>query len=276
MEVFTDQILSLSIDETARGHGLTYQQAETMAASLFIYVAIARTLRVRSILVGEASLRSGLLSELLYGTAMSQDFRRQTLNSARTLAHRFQVDLRHARHVVSSCELILKALKGVSHFSVREELLLTVAATLHEIGNFVSDRAHHKHSRYLIQNSEVFGLGEYDMTLTALIARYHRRATPRSSHTDYAALPRKDRILVARLAAILRVADALDHTHPARALKMAARIEDNRFVISLAQSPHVPLVHHQVRDRAQMFSSVYGLKVDVRTRSEGLADAHTQ
>ena len=72
---------------------------------------------------------------------------------------------------------------------------------LHEIGGFVSSRAHHKHSEYLIANSEIFGLNRNEIVVVSQIARYHRRSVPRSSHPSYMALTRESRIVVNKLAA---------------------------------------------------------------------------
>ena len=88
---------------------------------------------------------------------------------------------------------------------------------LHEVGGFVSSRAHHKHSEYLIANAEIFGLNRSEIVLVSLVARYHRRSVPRSSHPSYMALPRESRVVVNKLAALLRVADAMIRGHRRRA-----------------------------------------------------------
>ena len=77
-------------------------------------------------------------------------------------------------------------------------MLLRIAGLLHEVGVFVSDRSHHKHSMYLILNSDLFGLTRKEITLIALVARYHRRAMPRPYHTDYTSLDRDSRLVVAK------------------------------------------------------------------------------
>ena len=108
--------------------------------------------------------------------------------------------------------------------------LLHVAALLHEIGGYVSNRSHHKHSYYLIANSEIFGLNREETVLAALVARYHRRSGPKSSHAEYMSLPRESRVLVNKLAAILRVADALarGHVHaPVACIRASGRRPDH-------------------------------------------------
>ena len=83
----------------------------------------------------------------------------------------------------------------------RDRLLLEVAALLHDIGLFVSLRGHHKHSMYLLQASEIFGLSRDDMQIVGNIARYHRRGTPQKSHPEFMRLDRDERVRVTKLAA---------------------------------------------------------------------------
>ena len=77
--------------------------------------------------------------------------------------------------------------------SNRERLLLQTAALLHDIGIYVSLRAHHKHSQYLLAASQIFGLSDEETAIVSNIARYHRRGTPQESHLPYIALDRHDR-----------------------------------------------------------------------------------
>ncbi len=78
---------------------------------------------------------------------------------------------------------------------------------------YVSLRAHHKHSQYLLASSQIFGLTDDETAIVANIARYHRRGLPQPSHLPYVALDRQARLIVNKLGAILRVANALDAEH---------------------------------------------------------------
>ena len=129
------------------------------------------------------------------------------------MAEKYQVDLDHARSVADVAVRLFDAFQADHGLGPRQRLLLRVAALLHEVGGFVSSRAHHKHSEYLIANSEIFGLNRHETVLVSQIARYHRRSVPRPSHPSYMALPRESRIIVNKLAALLRVADALIRGH---------------------------------------------------------------
>ena len=114
---------------------------------------------------------------------------------------------------------------------------------------------------YLIQNSELFGLSRRDVTLVALVARYHRRATPRAIHPEYAALSREERLAVAKLAAILRVADALDRSHSQRISSVDCRREKGRFVIAVKNVEDLAIEQLGIASKGDMFEEVYGRSV---------------
>jgi exopolyphosphatase/guanosine-5'-triphosphate,3'-diphosphate pyrophosphatase len=103
--------------------------------------------------------------------------------------------------------------------------VLEAAAVLHDVGNAVSFHRHHKHTYYLVANSDLPGLSNRERELTAIVARYHRRSVPERNRADLAGLARGELTTVRRLVALLRVANALDASHqqPVRSLRASAR-----------------------------------------------------
>jgi exopolyphosphatase/guanosine-5'-triphosphate,3'-diphosphate pyrophosphatase len=143
----------------------------------------------------------------------------------------------------------------------RFELLLRIAALLHEVGTFISDQSHHKHSMYIIQNSELFGLTKKDSTLIALLTRYHRRAVPRSYHDEYTTLDRDSRLTVSKLAAILRVADALERRHTQQLRKPTFARDKENFVITVQGAADLMLEQLAIKEKGDLFEQVFGMKV---------------
>lgn len=94
--------------------------------------------------------------------------------------------------------------------------LLSAAALLHDVGYHIAHEFHHKHALYLIKNSELTGFSEAERDVIANVARYHRGSEPRERHEYFAVLNEADRETVITLAAILRIADALDRRHDSR------------------------------------------------------------
>jgi exopolyphosphatase/guanosine-5'-triphosphate,3'-diphosphate pyrophosphatase len=94
----------------------------------------------------------------------------------------------------------------------REREWLEYASLLHDIGNHISYEKHHRHSYYLIKHGDLRGFEPDEIELIALVARYHRRATPARDHIGMSDLPRKLQKTVKVLAAFLRIAETLDRS----------------------------------------------------------------
>lgn len=260
----TQSVLDRSVDEAVRRYKITYPEAETLGPSLMVLTHLARAMNLKSILVCDASLRSGLLAEMSAGGAWTTEFRRQIVNSALATARKYDVNMTHARNVMRFCHRIFDAMRDEHRLGPSHEAILGVAALLHECGHFVNDASHHKHSFYLVRNSDVFGLGTQDLLYAALVARYHRGAEPKPTHVEYMSLTRDERILVSKMAAILRVANALDAESARRARQCRVTVEPGVLAVAVEQDEDPAIWRHLMRERSVMFERVYGMRVELR------------
>ena len=270
---FADKVLPLTPEKIVSKYQLTFQEAETVGPALLVYVHLARAFKTDQILVPKATLRDGLLKEMTLRGSWSGSFAEQVLHSAKALGTKYHIDEKHADHVAEVCVKLFRALQPEHRMDQRSELILRVAALLHEVGGYVSSRSHHKHSMYLILNSDLFGLTHEDMTVTALIARYHRRALPGPTHPEYAALDRDRRIQVSKMAALLRVADALDRNHIQQVQDITLSREKDQFVIAVRNVEDLTIERLALKEKADLFEEVYGVPVvlrEVRAEAEGL------
>lgn len=206
------EAMSFMPQNRAAHYRISLTAAENLTASLYITTRLMEELKLRTAWFCPANLMRGLFLESgSKPLRMAMDT--QTLGTAwRILAH-YHGDEAHAKSVLTLAKTIFKATQKQHGLSGGYLLLLKVAAILHDTGTYISIHGHHKHSAYLILSSDIFGLTVRQQNLAALTARYHRRALPQLSHEGYAALPRKEKSIVNKLAAILRVADALDNSH---------------------------------------------------------------
>jgi exopolyphosphatase/guanosine-5'-triphosphate,3'-diphosphate pyrophosphatase len=263
---FVNNILPLSANEIAVRYHVPFPEAETIGPVLVFYLRLAKMLSLKELLVIDASMRHGALLEMSRHNLWSEGLRSQIILSALEVARKYQVDEAHAMHVASTCNRIFGALAAQHRLDPWHNLVFTTAALLHDAGLFISSRSHHKHSMYLINNSEIFGLSRRDITMVALVARYHRRAIPRPTHPEYMALGQKDRIAVAKMAAMLRVADALDRSHSQRIRDPLFQIEDNNFIITAPQVADLSLEQLALQNKGPMFENVFGMTVVLRSK----------
>ena len=258
---FTADAAGMSDVELVKHYHLDYQTAEALLPALEINLAIAETLKLEAIHIPASEYEHGLLHDLLVSRDLTGAFAEEVLRSARILAERYQSHPGHGAHVGNLCTRLFDELADLHHLTAHDALLLQVAAILHEVGTFVSPRAHHKHSEYLILNSEVFGLDRTDVTLVALVARYHRHSGPVLDHPSYAALSTDDRVRVAKLAALLRVADALERTHAQRVAQLEIRRDAGKLRLRLPGLTDATVERLAMTSKADLFEQVFGLGV---------------
>ncbi|OGV42560.1 MAG: hypothetical protein A2X46_04655 [Lentisphaerae bacterium GWF2_57_35] len=261
---FVDKILPMTVERLVGKYHLTYQEAETVGPALLIYVHVARAFKIDQLIIPKASLRDGILREMALLGYWSPSFVQQVIQSAVVLSQKYHVDEKHARHVADLSLKLFDELKPEHQLDQRHRLLLEVAALLHEVGGYVSSRSHHKHSMYLILNSDLFGLTRADMTLIALTARYHRRAMPSLTHPEFAALDRDAKIVVSKMAAILRVADALERNHTQKVRDVSFARESDRFVVKVRDVEDLTLERLAIKEKGNLFEEIYGLPVNLQ------------
>jgi exopolyphosphatase / guanosine-5'-triphosphate,3'-diphosphate pyrophosphatase len=268
---FVDSVSRLSIDAVVQKYALSYLDAETLAPALLIYLQILKETQSADVIVSDASIRTGILQDLMpaeQGRRL-RNLAHQIRSAARSLGKKYQYDERHAERVSELATRIFDELKVEQRMNDTHRLYLEVASLLHDIGLFVSTRAHHKHSHYLISSSDLFGLRQRELNIIANVARYHRRALPQRSHLPFATLTRDERMLVSKLAAILRVANAIDKERPQKALELKAMCEGDLFVLQAQSESDLSMERNALAGRANLFAEVFGKKIVLREAVTG-------
>jgi exopolyphosphatase/guanosine-5'-triphosphate,3'-diphosphate pyrophosphatase len=260
----TRALVGLSETELVRRYQLTFQEAETAGPALLAYLRLAEAFRVRQVILARADLRLGLLFQMAGGGGWTDHFREQVVRSALALGRKYAFDERHAQHVTAMALRLFDELASDHRLTARHRQLLHVAGLLHDIGTFVSARSHHKHSMYLVRSSELFGLTTADTELIALVVRYHRRSEPGPQHPEFVRLNRADRALVLVLAALLRVADALDRSHTQRIRITGCARQGGVLAIGVEEVGDLSLERVAIENKGHLFETVFGLRVELQ------------
>jgi exopolyphosphatase / guanosine-5'-triphosphate,3'-diphosphate pyrophosphatase len=259
-----NDVLDKTPEDAVQQFKISFPDAETVGPALLCYVKLAERFGCTQIHAAPTNLRDGLLSDFASAEKLTAEFRNQIIRSAITLGRKFEFDEKHAKHIAMLSRKIFADLQEDHQLDQRMELILYLASLLYGIGHFVNVRSNHKHAMYLIRNSELFGLSRKDVLLVALVARYHRRASPQSDHEGYATLDRYDRVAVAKLSAILRIALALDETRSQRIANIRCRHEGDRFIVTTTDVEDLSLEQLVVRQTGNLFEEVFGKSVMLR------------
>ena len=267
-EVFTEfvkQVQEYTIDECVEKLQMPFWEAETFIPGMMVYKLLLEKTGSNQIVVPRVSIREGLLIDLARGVdpSLEEDFFSQILASAVNLGRKYHIDEAHCRHVAKLCMTIFDALTREHGMNRRERMMLEVAAMLHDIGNFIKASGHNKHGQYIIANTDIFGLKREELDIIGNVVRYHRGSPPSSTDIEYIVLQRNERILVLKMIAILRTADALDRGHSQRVKLVSVEKKSETLVLHTEGSRDLSLELMGLEEKGSIFQDVFGYKIVV-------------
>jgi exopolyphosphatase/guanosine-5'-triphosphate,3'-diphosphate pyrophosphatase len=256
-------------DRAAR-YGLRPDRADVIVPAGAIFEYVANRVRAREVWVPFVGLVDGVLVDVAQAAGaegMKQLEVSQTRNAALAVLKKYETDPKHAQRVSALAVSLFDQLKPMHGMGRRDRLLLELAGLLHEVGNFIGAAGHHRHAFYVIAQTPLLGLADEELLIVANVARYHRKAPPDLSHEGYRDLPERDRQRVRSLAAILRVADALDHDHRQSVTSVKAKARGSELRLKVKTRGDVTLDEWSVGNKGDLFRDEFGLKPVVDKRA---------
>lgn len=255
---FLDEIESMSPDRLVSRFSISYSDAENLFPALLIHSHFLRETAADCIIVPEVSMREGALISMSLpdSSGIKHNFYKQILDSAYNLARRYFCDIKHANQVRTLACLIFDFTCKLHGLSEYERFILEVSAVLHDIGRYVNPSEHERHGRYIISNSELFGLSAYEIGLIADIVSFHRGSYEvLMKNTDNRSL------LIKKLAAILRVADALDSGHASKVADIKVDISEDEVVVVTEKREELISEKYSLIQKANLFKDVFARRI---------------
>ncbi len=229
VESLLEWLCTKSPEQRASVPGLNPQRADIILAGVAVAAEVLAALDARELTASAFGLREGLLLEMVGAHDLAGP--NDPLQLMREFVDRCRGDRRHVEQVRVLAIALHEQLGAALGSGAEDAWLLEAAALLHDVGQLVSYRNHHKHSYQLITHADRLGLDSRDRSLVALISRYHRKKGPTRKHEEFARLGVDDQETVRRVSGLLRVADGLDRGHTASVDKVTVALENGRCVI---------------------------------------------
>lgn len=179
------------------------------------------------------------------------------------LGKRNEFEQEHAMHVAKLSLRLFDAFQPLHQMGNTERIWLRIASLLHDVGKSVSGAFHHKASRDIIVRQADLPFRKRVRKMIGLVARYHRGGLPEDTHKYYRRLDDESKQCVRKLAALLRLADALDAEHKQTVTNLTCEIRRNRVILYLLLDDETDL--RKVLRKADLFEQVYDKQVEVRT-----------
>ncbi|MDF2691781.1 MAG: Exopolyphosphatase [Labilithrix sp.] len=275
MRTLLGKLFAMTPDQRRDGFGLRPDRADTIVTAASIFLRVAESFKASAIVAPGVGLKEGILEELVdkyFDRWDTESEARSVIDGCIRLGKRYGFDQPHGELVASLAMSLFDDMVGYHGFGERERLLLRSAALLHDVGDYVSYGGHHKHSYYLIQHSDIMGLTPGERAIVANVARYHRKGAPDPSHPNFRDLDKESRAKVRGLAAILRIADALDREHLGKVTSVRAEIDGKgrKLNLLIAGDEERELEEWTVRAKSELLRDVFDLDVTIAGSSPSM------
>jgi len=252
--------------------GLDAKRVDFITAGACLADAIIRPLPAEEVVGCTWALREGVLLDFIArhrpGIEETERFAEPRRRSVARFARHLGESGSHPTQVARLALRLFDQLNDQLQLSAAAREWLEFAALLHDVGHHISHENHHRHAYYLITNGDLLGFRRDELEIIGLAARYHRKAAPKETDPEYAALSRPLRRVVRAVSGLLRVADALDRSHYGVVRDVVVNRHEKRVVLQVQTGgDDAALEIWEARQRAKVLEEVLGLDVDFRVVS---------
>jgi exopolyphosphatase/guanosine-5'-triphosphate,3'-diphosphate pyrophosphatase len=254
------KLSQLALADRRQVRGVGPRRAEIIVPGAAVLVRILEEFRAPSVNYSAAGIRDGIIADLAargIGRELAQ-LNRDQRKEVERICSRYDVPLKHARHVATMASTLFHELQPLHQLSPSYGKLLEAAAYLHDAGHYVNDVSHHKHSYYLVANSDISGFTRAELELVANLCRYHRKAAPSPDHVNLRALGPDERQALLLMIPLLRIADSLDRSGEQRIQGINCQIRNGQALIQLRAAADVELEQWAAERTGELFRQIYG------------------
>jgi exopolyphosphatase/guanosine-5'-triphosphate,3'-diphosphate pyrophosphatase len=269
LEKILPEIVTVSVDERMEKFQIKRDRAEVLPIAALVFATVARQLGIQRLVAPGVGIREAMLLELAE-TAREEQTKAEgahdkaLLTAARAFASRADHDTTHGEHVRLLSRALFHQLRDVHGVPDERGVLLEVAALLHDVGEVVNQRGHHKHSEYMIRWGRIPGLDDTAREMVALMARTHRKDGGRAKELiNESWLSKEQRQQVRRMSALLRIADALDSEHRSRVEQVVATRMGDAIVLDLVVRDGPSRDDAHLLHKADLFRDELGMDVRI-------------
>jgi exopolyphosphatase/guanosine-5'-triphosphate,3'-diphosphate pyrophosphatase len=245
--------------------GIGPRRAEIIVPGVAVLLEFLQEFHLPAAYYSRAGVRDGIIADLAarnVGAELSRLSRDQRMEVER-LVRRYNVPLEHARQVARIASALFTGLAPLHQLPPASGRLLEAAAYLLDVGHFVSSTGHHKHSYYVVANSDMAGFTERERLLVASLCRYHRKSLPVPDHSAYQALAPEERRMLLMTIPLLRLADNLDRGHEQRVSGVECRLRDGEVTVEIRARGDIDLEQWGAERAGEAFRQFYNRTIRV-------------
>lgn len=267
---FTDRMKEFTRMELSRKLGMDDDKIPMLRISAVMLRYIAKVLKANLIWVPGVTLCDGIV----YDYAMSRkyitsthDFEQDILACAMQISKRYKGSEEREKTLEKIATQIFDSMKKIHGMGNRERLLLRLCTTLHDCGKYISIIELANCSYNIIMATEIIGLSRREREIVANVVKFNHSPfvyyEEREKGSD---LDREDYMLISKLTAILRVANALDRSHKKKFTDFKVRLRDGQLQITVSTKKDITLEKGMFDGRADFFEEVFSVRPVIRQK----------
>jgi len=261
-----ERIMRAKTSERRRMPGLEEKRAELLPAGSMLLTVALDLFDIETLTVSDWALREGIVLDAVQQhdpADWSDDPRALRRASVVQLARRCNSDEAHTAHVARLALRLFDQTHSLHGLGPADREMLEFTALLHDVGQHVSRKGHHRHAAYLVENGQLRGFSPGEIAFLAALVRYHRRGDPKATDARFAILDEEQRDRLRKLAALFRVADGLDRGRRGVVDDVRVDVGTDLVVLRLATHGDAELSLWGARRRRELFEKVFRRELEL-------------
>jgi exopolyphosphatase / guanosine-5'-triphosphate,3'-diphosphate pyrophosphatase len=265
LEKLIERLERMTYEERMHKLKLRSDRADVILPASIVLHLIAREAGVKQIMIPKVGLKDGILLDIAeeLSKSLRPRHREQAWESALHMGRKYQFNEKHARLTSRLAARLFEQSIPLHNLDDSNLLLLEIAALLHDVGHFINAADHDKHGYYLLTAHPLIGLSQREQNIVANLVRYHRRQPPSSDDENFKSLPQKDRLIVIKLSALLRLADSLDISHMENVTDVTLKATGSVWKMKIAGRKDQLLLNWAFDKRKSQFREVFGVSLEM-------------
>jgi len=262
-------IREMSSEKIKNKYRIPEERAELLLPSVILCNSFLNMTKADIINIPVVSLRHGLLADIVdqrFDTTRKMDFLNDIESVVWNIAKKYKIDEKHSAYVEDLALFIFDSTWRVHRMEEKDRLYIRVASILHDIGKYININNDDFYGYIIIKSENIMGFSKREMNLIANIVRYHGEDNPNHQHESYGELNYKDKITIAKLSAILKLAEGLDISHKQKIEKFEITTSGKEIIFKYKTPADTLLEEWSFSKGVSFFEEVMGYRPVMRRK----------
>jgi len=258
-----DKLLKMDNAHRAAVPGIGPRRSEIITGGALVYATLLERMGLRGFRYSPLGLRDGILAQMLaevdLRASVHQKLETERWAGVIEVCRRYGIDQKKAEPVRQHVVELFDALTVVHGLPGEYRLWLQAAAMMQEVGKFMNHQGHHRHTQYIVANSEIFGLSPEQRLVVSALTRYMGKTRPDPMDRVMRGIPGLDQGYVVRAVVLLRLALALNQDRASAVVRLKTSVYPKRVVLQLVPGRGgAALEAWSLKKEAGYFREVFG------------------